>query len=233
MVTAREALKDMRIEIENTHASFQGFGMVGKHAAQLYHQMGGVIACVACWDQTDLTSYTYRKKDGINFDELVSITDAYGGIDKAKAVALGYECLPGEAWIEQEVDILVPAALDNQIRLDNVDRIHSKVKIVAEAANGPTNPDADKILNQRELVIIPDILANAGGVICSYFEQVQGNMNYFWNKDEVLGKIDTILTNAYIDVSAFAQKNGLTLRDSSYMLAIDRVARACHERGWI
>jgi glutamate dehydrogenase len=233
MMTVREALKDMGIDIENTRASIQGFGTVGQHAALLYQQMGGVITCVACWDQADHTSYAFRKKAGIQVEQLLTITDRFGGIDRGKAEGLGYECLPGEAWIEQDVDILVPAALENQIRLDNMDRIHSQVKIIAEAANGPTDSEVHPILNQRGLVIIPDILANAGGVICSYFEQVQGNMNYFWSKDEVLAKIDAIITNAYIDVNNFAQKNNLSLRDSSYMLAVDRVARACQERGWI
>jgi glutamate dehydrogenase len=233
MITVREALKDLGIEIENTRASFQGFGMVGQHAAQLYNQMGGVITCVACWDQEDRTAYAYRKKEGINFEQLISITDSFGGINKAKAQSSGYERLPGEAWIEQDVDILVPAAVENQIRPDNVERISRRVKIIAEAANGPTDPDVDPILNQRGVMVIPDILANAGGVICSYFEQVQGNMNYYWSKDEVLGKLDSLITMAFIDVGNFARKNNLSLRDSSYMLAVDRVARACHERGWI
>ncbi len=233
IITAREALRDMGLEIENTRASFQGFGMVGQHAAKLYHQMGGTIVSVACWNHADRTAYTFRKKGGINFQQLVSITDPYGEINRAQAEALGYECLPGEAWLEQDVDILVPAALENQIRPDNVGRISPQVKIILEAANGPTHPDVDSILNERGVVVIPDILANAGGVICSYFEQVQGNMNYYWSKDEVLGKIDAILTAAYIDVKNFSQQNQISLRDASYMLAVDRVARACHERGWI
>ena len=233
MITVREALKDLGLEIENTSASFQGFGMVGRHAAQLYHQMGGCIISVASWNQADSTAYTFRKKDGIDFDQLAAITNPYGEIDSAKAEAMGYECLPGEAWIEQDVDILVPAALENQIRLDNVESISRQVKIIAEAANGPTNPDVDPILNQRGIIVIPDILANAGGVICSYFEQVQSNMNYFWSKDEVLGKLDSLITSAYIDVGDFARKNHMSLRDTVYMLAVDRVARACHERGWI
>lgn len=233
MITVREALRDMGIAIENTRASIQGFGMVGKHAAQLYSQMGGTITCVACWNQADRCAYAFRKKDGIDFEQLAAISNPFGEIDKAKALALGYECLPGEAWIEQDVDILVPAAMENQIRLDNVGRIGHRVKIIAEAANGPTDPDVDPLLNERGVMLIPDILANSGGVICSYFEQVQGNMNYFWSKDEVLGKIDTIMTSAYIDVSNFARKNDLRLRDSVYMLAVERVARACHERGWI
>jgi glutamate dehydrogenase len=233
MITVREALKDLGIPLENTRASIQGFGMVGKHAAQLYTQMGGVITCVSCWNQGARTTYAFRKKSGINFDQLASITNAYGEIDRAKAEAFGYECLPGDAWIEQDVDILVPAAMENQIRSDNVDRISRQVKIIAEAANGPTNPDIDPILNARGMMVIPDILANSGGVTCSYFEQVQSNMNYFWGKDEVLGKIDTIMTSAYIDVSDFARKNKIMLRDAVYMLAVDRVARACHDRGWI
>ncbi len=233
IIITREALKDLGMEIENTRASFQGFGMVGQHAAKLYQQMGGSIACVACWNQTDHTAYAYRKKDGISFDQLVSITDPFGEIDRNKAEAMGYECLPGEAWLEQDVDILIPAALENQIRADNVNRISHRVKLIIEAANGPTNPEADPILNQRGVIVIPDILANAGGVVCSYFEQVQGNMNYFWSKDEVLAKIDTILTSAYLDVNKFAHQNSMSLRDSSYMLAVERVARSCHERGWI
>jgi glutamate dehydrogenase (NAD(P)+) len=233
MITVREALKDMGISIETTQVSIQGFGMVGKHAAQLYTQMGGIITCVSCWNQGDRTTYAFRKKSGINFDQLASITDAYGEIDRSKAEALGYECLPGDAWIEQDVDILVPAAMENQIRSDNVERISRQVKIIAEAANGPTNPEVDPILNARGVMVIPDILANSGGVTCSYFEQVQSNMNYFWGKDEVLSKIDSIMTSGYIDASDFARKNKIMLRDAVYMLAVDRVSRACHDRGWI
>lgn len=233
MITVREALKELGIEIANTRASLQGFGTLGKHAAHLYQQMGGVIAAVACWNQADHTAYTFRKREGIDFDELVSITDPFGEINKSKALSLGYECLPGEAWIEQEVDILVPAALENQIRRDNVARINPQVKIIAEGANGPTDPDVDATLKERGILVIPDILANAGGVICSYFEQVQSNMNYFWSKDEVLGKLDSHMTSAYIDVSNYARRNNLSLRDTAYILSVDRVARASRERGWI
>lgn len=232
MITVREALKDLGISLENTSASFQGFGMVGMHAAQLYSQMGGTIACIACWNQADRTTYAFRRKGGVDFNQIAAITDGFGEIDRARAAALGYECLPGDAWIQQDVDILVPAALENQIRPDNVGRISPQVKIIAEAANGPTDPDVDTVLSEREVLVIPDILANSGGVTCSYFEQVQGNMNYFWSKDEVLSKIDTIMTSAYIDVSNMARKGNLKMRDAGYMLAINRVARACQERGW-
>ncbi len=233
MVILREVLKDLGLDITKTRASFQGFGMVGQHAAQLYHQMGGTIASVACWNHAERSTYTFVKQDGIDFDQLLSITNHFGEIDKDEAISLGYECLPGDDWLAQNVDILVPAALENQIRKDNVDRINQRVKIIIEAANGPTDPEVDPALTERGITVIPDILANSGGVICSYFEQVQGNMNYFWSKEEVLSKIDTQITSAYLDVSNFAQRYNVSLRDASYMLAIDRVARACHERRWI
>jgi len=233
MITVREALKDLNLPVEKTSASFQGFGLVGMHAAQLYHQMGGTIKCVACWNQADRTTYAFRDVKGIDFDRLASITDRFGEIDKDKAREMGLEVLPGDAWIEQDVDILVPAALENQIRPDNISRIHPKVRILAEAANGPTNPDVDAELIKRGILIIPDILANAGGVICSYFEQVQSNMNYYWSRDEVLSKLDSLMTSAYMDVSGFARKNSLSPRDSVYMLAVDRVARSCQDRGLI
>lgn len=233
IITVREALKDIGIPIENTRASFQGFGMVGRHAAQLYSQMGGVITSVACWNQADHMAYTFRKKEGIDFEQLASITDSFGEIEKTKAQSLGYECLGGDAWIEQDVDILVAAAMENQIRPDNLERINQRVKIIVEAANGPTDPEVDAALAGRGVVIIPDILANSGGVVCSYFEQVQSNMNYYWSKDEVLGKIDATMTSAYIDVHNFARKNKIMQRDAVYMLAIERVARACQERGWL
>src|SRR5690606_14446485 len=114
-------------------------------------------------------------------------TDKFVTIDKEKAKGLGFEVLPGDSWIEQDVDILIPAALENQIRGDNAGRISKKVKLIAEGANGPTTPEADEILKKRsDLFLVPDFLANAGGVTCSYFDQVQSNMNYFWERDEVL-----------------------------------------------
>ena len=149
---------------------------------------------MSCWDQEDQTSYTFRKTAGVDLDELLAITDRFGGIDKAKAQELGYEVLPGDAWIEQDVDILIPAALENQITGENVEQDPRAVKIIAEGANGPTTPEADKVIQERGIFVIPDFLANAGGVTCSYFEQVQSNMNYYWEKDEVLGKLDVKMT---------------------------------------
>jgi glutamate dehydrogenase (NAD(P)+) len=231
--TLREALKGLNIPPGDTKASVQGFGNVAQYAIELYQQIWGKVICVSCWDQTDQTSYSFRKKDGVDPVALRGIADRFGGIDKAKAKGLGYEVLPGEAWIEQDVDILIPAALENQITKDNVGKIAARVKIIAEGANGPTTPEADKVIHERGIFTIPDLLANAGGVTCSYFEQVQSNMNYFWEKDEVLGKLDTKMTSAFNAVSDLAKKRNLYMRDAAYVIAVGRVAQACKDRGWV
>jgi glutamate dehydrogenase (NAD(P)+) len=231
--TVREALQDMGIRPQDTRASVQGFGNVSQYAIQLYQQIGGTVTCVSSWDQVDRTSYSFRKKDGVALDELVGITDAFGGIDKGRARELGYEVLPGDAWLEQDVEVLVPGALENQITATTVERIPASVKLVAEGANGPTSRAADECLYARGVVVIPDLLANAGGVTCSYFEQVQSNSNYFWGRDETLGKLDVQMTRAYEAVSGVARSQSLSLRDAAYVIAVDRVSRACRDRGWV
>ncbi len=231
--TVREALREMGIKPDNTTASFQGFGNVSQYALELYQRLGGKAICVSCWDQHDQTSYTFRKKDGIDLKTLLGITDRFGGIDKAKAKDLGYEILPGDAWIEQDVDILFPCALEHQITDANAGKIGKNVKIIAEGANGPTTLEADKIIQQRGIFMIPDFLANAGGVTCSYFEQVQCNMNYYWEKDEVLGKLDVKMTSAFLAVSELARQRRLYMRDAAYIISVNRVAQACKDRGWV
>jgi glutamate dehydrogenase (NAD(P)+) len=231
--TVREALKELGISPKDTIASVQGFGNVAQYAIELYHQMGGKVICVSCWDQADQKSYSYKKKDGVDLKVLLGITDRFGGIDKTKAKSLGYEVLPGDAWLEQEVDILMPSAIENQITGENVGKIHKRVKLIAEGANGPTTPEADAVIKERGIFMVPDFLANAGGVTCSYFEQVQCNMNYFWEKDEVLGKLDLKMTSAYLAVSELARKQKLYMRDAAYVASVSRVAQACRERGWV
>ena len=233
MITVREALKELNINPQNTIASFQGFGNVSQFAMELYQQMGGTVTCVSSWNQEDQTSYAFRKKDGFDLVELTSITGSLGNIDKTKAQDLGYELLPGDSWIEQDVDILMPAALENQINIDNVSNISKSVKIIAEGANGPTTNEADKIIAESDIFVIPDFLANAGGVTCSYFEQVQSNMNNYWEKDEVLSKLDVKMTSAFVAVSDFAITHKLKMREAAYVIAVDRVAQACHDRGWV
>lgn len=230
--TVREALKELGIKPEDTKASFQGFGNVSQYAIQLYINLGGTVTCVSSWDQEDQTSYSFKRESGIDLKELRKITDKFGGVNKEKATNLGYEVLEGNAWIEQDVDILIPAALENQINSKTSVNIKESVKIIAEGANGPTTPEADKIIRSKGIWLIPDFLANAGGVTCSYFEQVQSNMNYFWEKDEVLGKLDVKMTSAYQAVSDLARKKKLYMRDAAYIIAIQRVAQACKDRGW-
>lgn len=229
----REALKELEIDITKTTASFQGFGNVAQHAVRLYSQLGGKVIAISCWDNTDKKAYTFRRENGMNIDELTGITDKFGTINKDKALELGYEVLPGDAWIEQNVNILIPAALENQITAENVNKISSQVKVIAEAANGPTTNDADKVINEKGIFVIPDFLANAGGVTCSYFEQVQCNMNYYWEKDEVLEKLDTKMTSAFKAVYELSKTQNLTMRDAAYVIAINRVAQTVKSRGWV
>jgi glutamate dehydrogenase (NAD(P)+) len=231
--TVREALKELGIRPENTIASVEGFGNVAQYAIQLYQQIGGKVICVSCWDQNDQTSYSFRKMEGIDLNTLLSITDRFGGINKDKAKEMGYEILPGEAWIEQKVDVILPAAIENQITGENANKIDNKVKIIAEGANGPTTPEADEIIKKKNIFLIPDFLANAGGVTCSYFEQVQSNMNLYWERDEVLGKLDVNMTSAYLAVSELARKKKLYMRDAAYVISVSRVAQACKDRGWV
>jgi glutamate dehydrogenase len=233
IITVREAMKELDIDIRNTCASFQGFGNVSQYAARLYQQLGGVVTCISSWHQQNQTAYAFKKQEGINLDEILSITNQFGEVDKEKAQEFGYEVLPGDDWLKQEVDLLIPAAIENQITGQNAEDISRRVKIIAEGANGPTAPEADRIIQERGIQVIPDFLANAGGVTCSYFEQVQSNANYYWRKDDVLGQLDTRMTSAYIDVSDFAKKNKLNMRDAAYMIAVDRVAQACQLRGWV
>jgi glutamate dehydrogenase len=233
IIIVREALKELGINIRDTCASVQGFGNVGQYAIQIYQQMGGVVTCVSCWDPEDQISYAFKKTSGIDFEKLKSITNSYGEINKIKAKDLGYELLPGDAWLEQDVDILIPAALGQQISRSKVEKISKKVKIIAEGASGPTTPRADKILGLRGVCITPDLLTNAGGVICSYYEQVQSNNNYYWKKNDVLGQLDVKMTSSYHDVSDFANSNNLNMRDAAIVMAVGRVAKACQDRGWI
>lgn len=231
--TLREALKGLGIQAEATTASIQGFGNVAQYAARLYQTLGGKIIAISCWDHNDQKAYTFKKQDGLDIDELVKITDTYGSIDKEKATGLGCEILAGDAWMEQDVDILIPAALENQITIENVQKISDKVKIIAEAANGPTTPEADEIIRKSDIFLIPDFLANAGGVTCSYFEQVQCNMNYFWEKEEVLEKLDLKMTAAFQAVYKLAKGKNLFMRDAAYEIAIKRVVTAVKMRGWV
>jgi glutamate dehydrogenase len=229
----REALKEIGVPPEETRASVQGFGKVAQHAVALYQQMGGRVISIACLDQKEQTPVCFRKDSGVDFDALLSITDRFGSIDRDRAVDQGYEALPGDQWLSQDADILIPAALENQITAENVDKISKRVKIIAEGADGPTAPGADDVISKRDIFLIPDLLGSAGGVVCSYFEQVQSNMNYYWEKDEVLGKLDLKMTGAFNAVLDLARKEDLYMRDAAFCIGLIRVVQASKDRGWI
>lgn len=229
----RDALHRLDVDVEATTASIQGFGNVALHAAKRYVEMGGTVVAISSWHAGDGQAYTFRKSSGLDIAALAGITDRFGSIDKDRAIELGCDLLPGSAWMEQAVDILIPAALENQITDANAGRVHGQVRVLVEAANGPVTSDAARILEDRGVLVIPDIVANAGGVTGSYFEQVQGNSNYYWNREHVLEKLDAWITTAAAAVHETSEREQVPLRDAAYLIAIDRVARACRERGWI
>jgi len=232
--TVREAMQHLGIDPKTSVAAIQGFGNVAQHAAIGFKEMlGGKVACVSCWDNGDKQPYTYSHPDGVDPKFLQSITDQYGTIDAAQAKAAGYAQEDALAWIDQEADVLIPAALENMITAETAPRIHSRVKIIAEGANGPTTLEGDAVLKARGLFVIPDFLCNAGGVATSYFESVQNDMNFYWSKDEVLQKLDHKMTKAFHDVLEMSVDRQVDMRDAAYLVAIDKVVRAMRLRGWV
>ncbi len=231
--TLREAIRHLGLVPSELTASVQGFGNVAQHAAIGFAEiLGGRVVAVSSWDRADKTSHTFFKKDGVDARFLQSITDVYGSIDKGAATQAGYTLDPGDAWLTYDVDVLIPAALEAQITDANVEQISQRVKIVAEAANGPTTIEADEVLKSRSIFVIPDFLCNAGGVTVSYFESVQNDMNYYWAADEVLSRLDHKMKSAFQSVLKVSLEQGVPMRDGAYMVAIDRVVRAMQFRGW-
>ena len=230
----REAMKYLKMKPKESVAAIQGFGNVGQYAAIAFVELlGGKVACVSCWDRNDKKSYTYSHKDGVDGRFLLSITDRYGTIDKQKASEAGYLVEDGDAWITKEADVLIPAALESQINAETVKKISSRVKIVAEGANGPTTPEADEYFKEKNIFLIPDFLCNAGGVTTSYFEGVQNDMNFYWTRGEVMERLDAKITTAFHDVLRMAEKKGVYTRDAAYMVSIQRVVDAMRMRGWL
>jgi glutamate dehydrogenase (NAD(P)+) len=230
----REAMKHLKLDPAKSVAGLQGFGNVSQYAAIGFVELlGGKVACVSCWDREDRTAYTFSHKDGIKPRFLQSITDQYGSIDKKKAREAGYEMEDGDAWITKDVDVLIPGALEGQVNAESVKRLSSRVRILAEGANGPTTPEADEVLKANGIFTIPDFLCNAGGVTVSYFESVQNDMNYYWTRDEVLQRLDTKMTQAFQSVLELSEKEKIYMRDAAYMVAIGRVVKAMELRGWI
>jgi glutamate dehydrogenase len=231
--TVREAMKHLKMDSTKAVAALEGFGNVSQYAAIGFVEMlGGKIACVSCWDRHAKQAFTYSHKDGVDPRFLLSITDQYGTVDQAKAKESGYIIEDGEAWITKEADVLIPAAIEGHVNAETVKQMSSRVKIIAEGANGPCTPEADEFFKSNGIFNIPDFLCNAGGVTTSYFEQVQNDMNFYWHKEEVLQKLDLKMTAAFHGVLEMSQKEGVYMRDAAYMVAIDRVVKAMELRGW-
>ena len=230
----REAMKHLKIDSQKAIAAIEGFGNVAQYAAIGFVELlGGKVACVSCWDRKDKKSYTYSKKGGIDPRFLLSITDQYGMIDRQAAEQAGYLIEDGEEWITKEADVLIPAAIEGHVNAETVEKMSSRVKIVAEGANGPCTLEADDFFKANKVFNIPDFLCNAGGVTTSYFEQVQNDMNYYWTNEAVLNRLDTKMTLAFNAVLDTSVKEDVYMRDAAYMVSIMRVVKAMELRGWL
>jgi glutamate dehydrogenase len=218
--TVIEAMKQLDKPLKNATVAIQGFGNAGRNVAKLLSALGSRVLAIS-----DSKGAIYDE-NGLEIDHIMQLKDA-GNILNYGAE---YQIDPQDL-LELDVDILVPAALENVITLDNADRI--KAGIIAEAANGPTLPEADKVLFEKGIVVIPDILANAGGVTVSYFEGVQNAMNYYWSEEEVNTKLETIMVDAYHSVSEIAKQYQTDFRTAAYIKSMKRVEEAMIARGWV
>jgi glutamate dehydrogenase/leucine dehydrogenase len=217
--TIRAAAEICGIELSKATAAVQGFGNAGSIAAELLAQAGVKIIAVS-----DSHGGSFNP-NGLDITELLEFKKHMGTV----ANFPGSQPMSSEAVLEVQCDILVPAALENQITLKNAQNV--KAKIVAEAANGPTTPGADEVLFKKGVIVIPDILANAGGVTVSYFEWVQDLQELFWDEDDVNRRLEKVMVKAFRDVHGSAKKYGVNMRIGAYILAIDRVATATRSRG--
>jgi glutamate dehydrogenase (NAD(P)+) len=219
----REAAKKIGLDLSKATYSIQGFGNAGSFAAKIVtEEIGGKVVCVGEWDGA-----AYNK-NGLDFAALHKHFTETGSIKGFK----GAETLPASAdCLEVECDVLIPAAIEGQITDRNVDKIKSKV--VLELANGPTTPEADKVLHSKNILLLPDFLANAGGVTVSYFEQVQNTYNYYWSLEEVHKRLDHAMTNAFNAVYDMMVKEKVHPRLAAYLVSVNRVAEAVKLRGWV
>ncbi len=218
----REAAKVNAIKLEGAAMAIQGFGNAGQNAALLGEEILGMKLIAA----SDSRGGVYNP-DGINAAALVDHKIKTGGVQGFPEA----EDINNEDLLGLPVTVLFPSALENVIRADNAENL--KCRICCELANGPTTPEADLILLDKGMVVLPDFLANAGGVTVSYFEQVQNAYNLYWELDEVHWRLDKRMTQAFRDVYEMSQRNKINLREAAYLVAIARVAEACKLRGWV
>ena len=219
MVVCDEALKKLNLSRESTRVIVQGFGNVGSNAARLMHEAGYKIIGIAEWDGG------LYNKNGIDIEALWEHRYRNGSIHGFK----GAEAYDSSELLLVDCDLLIPAATENVVTSKNAARI--KAKILAEGANGPTTAAADEILADKGVFVIPDILANAGGVTTSYFEWVQDRQGYFWKESVVNEQLDHIMRSSFDDVVRYAETHNVNNRIAAYMLAIDRVAYTIRQRG--
>jgi glutamate dehydrogenase/leucine dehydrogenase len=222
-ITTRELLKRQGLAPSDTTVAVQGYGNVGSHAATILHQMGCKILAVS-----DVSGGLHNPQ-GLNISSVNEhVTNHPRGLLEGYD-APGVEQISNDDLLTSEVDVLIPAALEHQIRGDNAPDI--RAKMIVEGANGPTTREADDLLNDRGVIIVPDILANAGGVVVSYFEWVQDLQCFFWDEAEVNANLERIMTRSFEEVWAFSQEMNVPLRLGAYMLAVSRVAGAVQSRG--
>ncbi|MBN2395513.1 MAG: Glu/Leu/Phe/Val dehydrogenase [Candidatus Atribacteria bacterium] len=232
----REALKRLNIDFRGATASIQGAGNNAQYCCEKFVEYGGKVIAMSCWDAVDKKAYTYSYEKGINPKDLFApgTLDKFGTINPQKAKLFGWKQEHADAWLEKPVTVLIPAALGSAVHSENVHKIDfDNVKIYAEAANTPTTPEADKVIKEKNVYLIPDFLCNAGGVTVSYFEQVQNNMNFYWSREEVLERLEKIMTDAFHDVADLAEEENIYPRDAAYIIAVRRVAAAVEGRGWV
>lgn len=219
--TVREAAAKLGLDLTKATAVIQGFGNAGSVAARLLSELGVTIVGVS-----DSQGAVYNP-EGMDPLALAAHKEATGSVKGFP----GAREVDGRALLELPCDILVPAALENVITGSNAGRIQAR--IIAEAANGPTTPEADEILYRRGITVIPDILANAGGVTVSYFEWVQNLMNFYWTAEEVNQRLEQLMVQAFHKTYEMSQGKQVNMRLAAYMVSLDRIAKAMVARGWV
>ncbi len=218
-VVTREACKVLGIELKGAKVIVQGFGNVGSITAKLLHEMGCKIIAIS-----DIYGGIHNE-DGIDVPLALRYAQEHGTLKGLP----GATSVDGKAMLELPCDILIPAALEGQITFQNASKIQAK--LIIEAANGPTTVDADAILHERGIHVVPDILANAGGVTVSYFEWVQDLQHFFWAEDEINQRLESIMTRSFAAVQAKREEQNCDFRLAAYLLAVSRVAEATQVRG--
>jgi len=219
-ICIREAAKKRGIDLKNARVVVQGFGNAGSFLAKFMHDAGAKVIGIS-----DAYGALYDP-NGLDIDYLLDRRDSFGTVTK-----LFKNTITNKEMLELECDILVPAAIENQITEENAHNI--KASIIVEAANGPTTLEATKILTQRGVLIVPDVLASAGGVTVSYFEWVQNNQGYYWSEEEVEEKLEKVIVKAFNNVYETAQTRRVDMRLAAYMVGVRKMAEAARFRGWI